>query len=65
MMKSSTEPLATRSSTTSQIHSIQCVDLMKNIKNKGNYNEIFTNNISYETAAMLMEITDFRENIEE
>ena len=46
----------------SQKHAVNCVETMKNVKKNGNYNEIFTNNISSDTAAMLLQIMEFRED---
>ena len=46
----------------SQAHSIVCVETMRHVKHRGNYEEIFTNNISSETANMLQEILEYRKN---
>ena len=46
----------------SQNHAVNCFETMKNVKVRGNYDEIFTNSISVETAAMLEKILEFREN---
>ena len=46
----------------SQSHSVNCVETMKNVKVKGKYEEIFTNNISCETASMITNILDVRKN---
>ena len=46
----------------SQSHSVICFETIKNVKTLGNYNEIFLNNISRETAIMLEEITEIRKN---
>ena len=45
-----------------QAHSVVCTETMKNVKSKGNYQEIFKPNISKETAVMLEEILKFRKN---
>ena len=46
----------------SQSHSVNCVETMKNVKVKGKYEEIFTNNITHETASMITNILDVRKN---
>ena len=46
-----------------QAHSQNCHETMKNVKNIGKYDEIFTDTISKETAEMLEEIKSVRENI--
>ena len=46
----------------SQSHSVNCFETMKNVKVKGKYEEIFTNNISSETATMITHILDVRKN---
>ena len=46
----------------SQAHSVNCSLTMENIRTKGNYNEIFSSNISIETAAMLEQIIAYRNN---
>ena len=46
----------------SQTHSVNCAATMKNIRTKGNYNEIFSSNISMETAMMLQQIVEYRDN---
>ena len=48
--------------TDSQSHSMVCVETMRNVRNKGNYSEIFTNDISSDTAKMLQQVTAYREN---
>ena len=35
---------------------------MTNVRTKGNYNEIFLNNISSETAMMLQQVVAYRDN---
>ena len=47
----------------SQNHAINCEEVRKSVKQKtGNYQEIFTHNISSETATMLEEIMKLRKN---
>ena len=46
----------------SQNHAVNCIETMKNVKETGKYDEIFTNNISAGTAVMLEKILEFREN---
>ena len=46
----------------SQSHSVNCNETMRNVKSKGNYNEIFANKVSKETARMLEEILETRKN---
>ena len=46
----------------SQSHSVNCYETMSNVKSKGNYNEIFANKISKETACMLEQIMETRKN---
>lgn len=48
-----------------QAHSQQCYETMKNVKHIGKYEEIFTNKISTETAEMLEDIKNAREDISE
>ena len=50
-----------RMHTDSQAHSVVCNETMKLVKTRGNYCEIFTNNISSATAKMLEEIVNIRE----
>ena len=46
----------------SQTHSVNCLETMKHVRTKGNYEEIFTNNISRETAIMITQIVEVRKN---
>ena len=46
--------------TDSQGHSVRCAETLKKVKTVGKYDEIFTNNISKETAQMLKEIEEYR-----
>ena len=46
--------------TDSQGHSVRCAETLKEVKTVGKYDEIFTNNISKETAVMLKEIQEYR-----
>ena len=46
----------------SQNHAVNCVETMKNVKESGKYEDIFTNNISVGTAVMLEKIVEYREN---
>ena len=46
----------------SQNHAVNCVETMKNVKETGKYEEIFTNNISVGTAGMLEKLVEYREN---
>ena len=48
-----------------QMHSVNCYDTMSKVKTKGNYNEIYFNNISRETAKMLEDIMKIRKKKEE
>ena len=41
-----------------QAHSVTCHETLKSVTKKGNYKEIFTNQISPDTAIMLHEITE-------
>ena len=41
-------------------HAVNCHEILKHINTRGNYSEIFTNNISIETAIMLLEISEVR-----
>ena len=45
-----------------QTHSVSCQLTLKSVKARGNYSEIFSNNISSNTAKMLEEITEVRKN---
>ena len=45
----------------SQTHSVNCAATLQNIRTKGNYNEIFSSNISIETAMMLQQILEYRD----
>ena len=46
----------------SQNHSVNCAATMQNVRTKGNYEEIFSSNISIETAMMLQQIVEYRFN---
>ena len=46
----------------SQTHCENCSITMTNVRTKGNYNEIFLNNISSETAMMLQQVVAYRDN---
>ena len=43
-----------------QAHSVSCQETMNNIRTRGNYNEIFSNSISEDTAIMIEEILETR-----
>ena len=43
-----------------QAHSVSCQETMKNVRTRGNYNEIFSNSISENTAIMIEEIIETR-----
>ena len=45
-----------------QSHSVQCNIIKENINISGNYNEIFTEEISKEISESLLKISQFREN---
>ena len=45
----------------SQTHSVNCSLTMKHVRTQGNYNEIFSSNISIETATMLQQIVAYRD----
>ena len=45
-----------------QAHSVVCHETIKHVKKKGKYSEIFTNNISTDTATMLEEIIKIRKD---
>ena len=49
----------------SQAHSVICFLTIKDGSRKGNYDEIFLNNISRETAIMLEEIMEIRKKKDE
>jgi hypothetical protein len=42
----------------SQNHAVNCVETMQNVKETGKYEDIFSNNISVGTAAMLEKIVE-------
>ena len=46
----------------SQSHAVNCHETMKNVTAKGNYNEIFSKQISKKTACMLEQIIESRKN---
>merc|ERR1712179_641962 len=46
-----------------QAHCVQCPIIKENIKIKGDYSEIFSEEISKDISKTLLEITKFRENI--
>ena len=46
----------------SQIHTVKCFETMRFVKSIGNYEEIYTNKISSETAKMWKKIDEFRKN---
>ena len=46
----------------SQNHAVNCVETMKNVKETGKYDDIFTTNIPAGTAVMIERILEFREN---
>ena len=41
-------------------HALNCHEILKHVKSRGDFTEIYTNNISCETAKMLKEISDIR-----
>ena len=41
-------------------HALNCHEILKHVKSRGDFREIYTNNISCETAMMLKEISDVR-----
>ena len=41
----------------SQTHAVNCQEILNSVKVTGNYQEIFTDNISRETATMLEKMT--------
>ena len=45
-----------------QSHSVNCNETMKTIRGKGKYEEIFSKNISRETALMVTQILEVRKN---
>ena len=45
-----------------QKHAISCVETLKHVENIGDYEEIFSKNISSDTAKMLKQIEEFRTN---
>ena len=46
----------------SQNLAVNFVETMKNVKETGQYEDIFTNNISVGTAGMLEKLVEYREN---
>ena len=44
----------------SQAHRVNCLEVQKNVKKQGNYQEIFTDNISNDKTTMLEEIMKYR-----
>ena len=46
----------------SQLHAVNCYETMKHVSNKGNIDEVYTNNISRETAIMITQIAQARKN---
>ena len=46
----------------SQVHAINCFETMKHVSTKGNINEVYTSNISRETAIMITHIAKVRKN---
>ena len=46
----------------SQLHGVNCYETMKNVKIKGNLQEIYTNNNSHETGIMITQIMEARKN---
>ena len=46
----------------SQAHGVNCPEVLKNVNKTGNYQEIFTDNISSDTATMLEAIMKYRKN---
>ena len=48
-----------------QIHSTNCKETMRKVRVHGNYNEIYTDNISKNTALMLQQILEVRKKQDE
>ena len=46
----------------SQSHAVRCLETMRSVRTVGNYEEIFGNSISNDTAKMLKQIDDVRKN---
>ena len=46
----------------SQIHVVNCFETMRFVKTVGNYEDIYTNTISSETAKMFKQIDELRKN---
>ena len=46
--------------TDSLSHAVNCIETLKRVKTRGNWQEIYTENISIETAIMLSEISEIR-----
>ena len=46
----------------SQVHAINCFETMKHVSTKGNINEVYTSNISRETAIIITHIAKVRKN---
>ena len=46
----------------SQVHAVNCNETMKHVSKNGNIDEVYTNNISRETAIMITQIEKARKN---